>query len=149
MNNYVVTPGNINPISATKTAYNKVTLTFASAFSVGDYTLTITGVQDNDGNNIEWGNKNSETFTISAVSLDNVKVYPDPINSNVDKTLTFDGLSGTGSVSIYDAGGNLVEKDDFDQGTLSVDITGYSAGIYFYIIKNDKDKTTGKFAVVK
>ena len=149
VDNYIVTPGSISPLSATKTSATKVTLTFSIPLSTGDYTLTITGVQDTDGNSIEFGSKNSENFTISEAGLTAVKLYPNPVNSNTDENITIAGLSGTGSVSIYDAGGNLVEKDDYDTTSLVFDISGYSAGIYFYVIKNDTDTITGKFAVVK
>ncbi len=150
--NYVVTPGSEIPATATKTNTNTVELVFSADFAAGDYLLTIGGVEDLDGNKIEWGAKNSDTFTIQETNLSNLKVYPNPIRLASVQTITFTGAGSGGKIKIYDAAGNLKYEDDYEGSVITIDLVEdaeFSSGIYFYSIETDIDKVIGKFAVVR
>jgi len=111
--------------------------------------------------------KHFSIYTIGkAISsnLDNIKVYPNPINfsRSVRNTLKFGNLPRNPDITIYNISGRLVRKLTF--GTASNDGTSgkvewdgkneegdsVEMGLYIYIIKDENgDKKTGRFGVIK
>ncbi|MDD2634819.1 MAG: C10 family peptidase [Bacteroidales bacterium] len=81
------------------------------------------------------------TFTsdINDNMLDNISIYPNPANNNINIT----GITNS-NVAIYDIYGKLIKNyDKIDSTTL--DISDMSAGIYFINVSNNDDIKTIKF----
>jgi len=111
--------------------------------------------------------KHFSVYTVGsaiATDLNEVKVYPNPVNfaEAVRGTIKFDGLSRNPKIQIFDITGKLIKT--INPGTSENDGTSGHAewngkdengnrigrGLYFYIITdNEGNKTRGKFAVIK
>lgn len=85
-----------------------------------------------------------------------VKVYPNPVRLNQGQVLTFENISESAVVSIYNAGAHLVQSfsgSDLDGGRLvwdGRDRTGtlIAPGVYHYLIKKGSHKKQGKILVI-
>jgi len=85
-----------------------------------------------------------------------VKVYPNPFRPDFGQTLTFENISESAVISVYNAGGHLVRS--FSGNELSggrclwdgKDSHGVLAapGIYHYLIKKGKTKKQGKLIII-
>ncbi|MDD5686858.1 MAG: kelch repeat-containing protein [Elusimicrobia bacterium] len=99
-----------------------------------------------------------------SVNLDNLKVYPNPVNfsKSVRNTLKFTNLPKNPKIKIYNVSGRLVRT--LDTGTSNNDGTSGKAewngkneendevetGLYIYIIEGENgDKKTGRIGVIK
>ncbi len=86
--NYVVTPGDITPATATRTSVTTVQLDFASLFAPDNYVITVEGVEDTDGNGVEFSGVNTDTFAIVAVNPPGISSIDVVSNTVLDVTFT-------------------------------------------------------------
>lgn len=70
-----------------------------------------------------------------------INTYPNPTIDNI----TFELDKERGRIEIYSATGRIVRKIQATSSVVSIDLTGLSAGIYFYTFENAAGKKTGKF----
>ena len=75
-----------------------------------------------------------------------LSVFPNPSSSNVD--FTTESVDAR-NISIYDVTGKLIEKQNFIDGKLKLDVSGYATGIYMYNVIGNANQTlkTGKITV--
>ena len=97
-----------------------------------------------------------------ANDLSDVYVYPNPVNSSRNETITFANLPRYAKITIWSISGtkiNEIEERDGNGGiTYNLkDFSGsdISSGVYFYRIvmldetNEEKEEKLGKFAVIK
>lgn len=76
-----------------------------------------------------------ENLSVNVFPLDTlITVFPNPAQSQV--TITSDALLQ--SIALYDVQGRLIWTKIRNENSVSIDISGQSAGIYFLKIKTDK-----------
>jgi N-acetylneuraminic acid mutarotase len=136
--------------SATLTATGASTYTWSTsdntnAISVSPTVTTTYTLSGTDGNGCE----NTSTFTQS-VSLctgvasltkeGSISVYPNPFNA----LFTISGIELNTNISIYNTIGELVKTVQSVNTNASIDLSGYSNGIYFIKIQNDKGEVIQK-----
>jgi hypothetical protein len=79
---------------------------------------------------------------ISAISLQNLNIYPNPVN---DK-LYIETQTQIQTIEIYDIyGRHQVAETPRHQGDLSIDVLGLKSGVYFVKIVTDKGEVTKLF----
>ncbi len=90
-----------------------------------------------------------------ATDLSKVKVYPNPWKSDGGvNVITFTNLTEDATVQIYTIGGEIIIEIDADSISHSWDMKNedgedIAAGVYFYVISNDTESTTGKFVIIR
>ena len=91
------------------------------------------------------------------MSLDDVFTYPVPFQPSLGhQTITFSNMAQAATVRIYTLSGKLVQtlyETDGD-GELSWNVCNskgsmLSSGVYFYVIKSDTDKKSGKIMIIR
>ncbi|MCK5399014.1 Ig-like domain-containing protein, partial [bacterium] len=111
--NFVVTPGNITPATATRTSVTTVQLDFASLFAPDNYVITVEGVEDTDGNGVEFSGVNTGAFAIVAVNPPGIASIDVVSNTVLDVTFTEEITQATGELE----GNYLVTPGDLVPST--------------------------------
>jgi hypothetical protein len=73
-----------------------------------------------------------------------IKVYPNPATETINFSVW--NLMENGKLFVYDINGKQVSKKDFSH-TTQLDVSNFTAGIYFYQITDGNKAFTGKFVV--
>ena len=167
-NNYLFTPNNsLKDIYFNNKLPTRVKLTTEKPFgSIGrEYVLKIENIRSTSetGSFPITRNSGSEiVLTSNAENLDDIYVYPNPVNFDNDEYLTFANLTSVVEIYIFTIDGIFVQKVVEDDGNGGVDWNlmdvnnqKVSSGIYFYkaisydnLDRKLKEKI-GKFAVIK
>ncbi|MCK4642191.1 VCBS repeat-containing protein [bacterium] len=90
-----------------------------------------------------------------ATDLENIVVYPNPWKSDGGvSVVTFANLTENAIVQIYTIGGEIIIEIDADSMSYSWNLKNeagedIAAGVYFYVISNDTESTTGKFVIIR
>jgi len=166
--NYSFSPNNIlKHINFNDIEHKSVKITTENPFgSIGrEYVLKIRNIRSSSETGFLPINSNSGSvivLTANADNLDDIYVYPNPINSSTEPTLTFANLTKKVDIFIFSIDGVFVRKITEEDGNGGVDwnlrdennrIIG--SGIYFYKafsldnFGNTLQEKIGKFAVVK
>lgn len=167
-NNYSFSPNNkVKSINFYQDQKNSIVLISENPFeSVGtEYVLRINNIfsSKNSGYLPIAENSGSEiVFTSFTDNLDNIYVYPNPVNLSENSKVTFANLTSLVDIYIFSLDGkliNLVTERDGNGGTdwnlLDKNNESIGSGIYIYkAIAKDKDdkklhEKIGKFAVIK
>lgn len=167
-NNYSFSPNNeVKSINFYQDQKNSVVLISKNPFgSIGmEYVLRINNIFSSreSGNLPISENSGSEiVFTSFADNLDDIYVYPNPVNLTENSKVTFANLTSFVDIYIFSLDGkliNLVTERDGNGGTdwnlLDKNNQSIGSGIYIYkaIAKDADDKKLhekiGKFAVIK
>ncbi len=85
----------------------------------------------------------TEVKQLSAVSKQ-INVYPNPANETIN--FATNNLMENGKLIVYDISGKQVNKIDFVNAT-QLDVSNFTAGLYFYQITDGSKIVTGKFVV--
>jgi len=85
------------------------------------------------------------TTAIRENSIDLVKVYPNPVLNN----LRIENLYDATNINIYNVMGQVVRTIPSATGSISVDMSNLSNGLYFIKMQNGKTVRTEKIQVVK
>lgn len=82
-----------------------------------------------------------EALSVTVPVFDNsVKMYPNPANELVNVKAT----TSINSIEIYDVQGRILATSLFNETSVSLDLTKYSAGIYYLKIKTDEGSKVEK-----
>jgi hypothetical protein len=87
-------------------------------------------------------------LTLPSQDVDNqyfVKLFPNPFNDNL--TILTEGVTGDVDLKIFNTHGQIIfnKKDNFtEKNTLTISLKDIPAGFYFYQIKYDKKRISGK-----
>ncbi len=168
ISNYTITPNNIvSNISFYNNSKNTLQITTKKPFgSIGkEYTLTIKNlVSSKETGNIPLKENvgNQIVLVTSAENIDNVYVYPNPVNITEFGQVTFANLTNNVEIYIYQLDGKFITKliEEDSNGGITwnlMDNTNkqISSGIYIYriIAYNQTGEVTqekiGKFAVTR
>ena len=79
-------------------------------------------------------------------ALIELSVYPNPSSTTVNFVTE---SAEAKQILVYDVTGKLVEKQNFTDGKLKLDVSGYSAGLFMYTVIGNNNQTlkTGKVTV--
>ena len=77
--------------------------------------------------------------------FESVKLYPNPVRGN----LKIENLNEATDISIYNIMGQEVQKVSSAMGSVEIDMSGLSNGLYFVKMQNGKNIRTEKIQVVK
>lgn len=110
--------------------------------------------------NAAWSPKSGDTLDIDNSSivlgvgnipehLDNINVYPNPANTEVN--LAISGLFPGATVEVYDMTGRAMGTFPVRNNFLTINTQSFNTGIYIYRLLNDSgnELNAGKFSVVK
>ncbi|PID28921.1 MAG: hypothetical protein CSB55_02315 [Candidatus Cloacimonadota bacterium] len=142
---------------------DKVKLKFKSKIKVSNepYKLEIAKLKDSAGNEIALNNRIVDFGLTEISNLNYVEVVPNPLYCNEFEHFRFLNLplNKAGSIAIYDFSGKLVYKETIAPRTINNNEFTWNAknkssqpaasGIYFYVLKFDKDIKKGKIAVIR
>jgi hypothetical protein len=76
-----------------------------------------------------------------------IRVYPNPANNILNIQLS--SIINKEELFITDVLGNSVYHQTLNNLTTNIDVSGFSNGVYFYQITNNKETYRGKFVVEK
>lgn len=100
-------------------------------------------------NNVDW-QKSTPTVGVQeqVKALVSVSLYPNPANNEVTIETS---LNNTNYIEILDLTGKLIEKISFNNPKITISVTDYNSGFYFYNIYdvNGSVLHSNKFAVTK
>lgn len=166
LSNYILKP--TGTISGVKpgTNENDVLITLDPSSVIGalgmNYTITSQNVDAKSGRNITKGSGNTLGFTLSANQLDNVFVYPNPINLNEKPVIMFANLTPLAIVTIYNLDRNVIKTLTETNGNGGVEWDGtdsngnlLNSGTYLYkVTGTNKDGISmesglKKFLIIK
>ena len=115
------------------------------------YELRFDGLEDEAGNRIN----GSLTLSITAASLDQVRVFPNPFFPGRGQ-LTWGFLTAEAVVHIYDMGGQLLRTLEEGNGDGGVKWDGRNqagkpidSGVYLYKVMGAGEERVGKFALIR
>ena len=99
------------------------------------------------------GRKTESTPTSHSLTLDRVKVYPNP-TSDLLYVESFEDNESTADYQLYDATGKLIISKNValqaGANKISFDMQSYAAGTYYLMIKQSKDEnSTLSFKILK
>lgn len=104
---------------------------------LGDFSL---GTASGDGTAL-FNLSYNATLSVDEFGLDEFQIYPNPSKDYV----MLEGLTGFGTISIFDANGRCLNKMEISTSDFSLDISNLSKGVYFIEIKFGESKVTKKF----
>ncbi|MCK4644462.1 VCBS repeat-containing protein [bacterium] len=88
-------------------------------------------------------------------NLENILVYPNPVDKNQMENVIFANLTENCNIKVYAISGELVFEKELNQIEYSWNMKNndgeeIKSGVYIYVIENDKgERKTGKIAVVR
>jgi hypothetical protein len=71
-------------------------------------------------------------------------IYPNP-SENIVKIFYPDNFSGVNTLSVYDEFGKLIFSNESIQGTIHIDISQFTSGMYFVCVEAERGRITGRF----
>ena len=97
-----------------------------------------------------------ETSSFMTSDGPKIKVYPNPVRFDLGQVLTFENVSESATVSVYNSGAHLVRAfrgDELDGGRVVWDGRDrrgvlIAPGVYHYIIQKGSRKKRGKLLVI-
>ena len=169
LSNYTFDPD--NKVTSVSTGSNKksITLDLKGQKPVGsigrEYVLRLNNIRSS----IETGNVlinegagSYVVITSFANDLSDVYVYPNPVNSSKNESITFANLPRYAKITIWSISGTKINEIDERDGNGGVtynlkDFSGgdISSGVYFYRIvmldetNDEKEEKLGKFAIIR
>lgn len=116
------------------------TTSFTSSFSPGSTTTGTTTTIDKSYLGTMTG------IAVHQGQLNDLLVYPNPANSVVNFSTENKTVK---EIRVYDITGKLVEKQNFGEGNLKLDVSDYNKGLYIYSLLNTGGETlkTGKLTI--
>lgn len=90
------------------------------------------------------------TITLSASTLAEVIVYPNPVEAC--NQVTFDKLPAGTNIYIYDVSGNRIAsftRTEHERDRRVWELFGISSGVYIYVLASETDKRIGKLSVIR
>ena len=79
--------------------------------------------------------------SVNDLSASSIRVYPNPAAT----VLTIESLEVIHSVRVYDLNGRLLQDQRPGTGTVSLDVAGWQAGLYFVQLSSNRETRTLKF----
>ncbi|MDZ7373461.1 MAG: S8 family serine peptidase [candidate division KSB1 bacterium] len=121
------------------------------------YRVEVGNVHSRSGVRIRAGIGDRVDLRFEAMDLSEMVVYPNPWRPDIGTgTITFGGLPRGTEVTILDSSGRTLRRLRVDRegGGVSWNLTSESgepvaAGIYLFLVRNDREQRVGKFAVVR
>ena len=95
---------------------------------------------------------NSLVDAVEKVSLDKVKIYPNPGNGlfKIVNSTSGQYSSKPFHYSVYDSYGKCINNAVYSEGSeILIDISGYPSGIYFIVFYSDDGIKTFKYSLIK
>jgi len=92
-----------------------------------------------------------QTVFVLHDGVESLSVYPNPCKSGNDLTIDLGNSSNIASVSIVDAVGNVVfrQENGIDSGLQFVDINNLSSGIYLVVVRDISNKSITRKLIVQ
>lgn len=85
-----------------------------------------------------------KAFVSETLSDKTIKIYPNPTKGILKIEIVGWTETDTGSVAMFNAGGTRLLSTPLTESTLTLDITGYTSGLYLMHIKLGENETTWK-----
>ncbi|MEL6659515.1 MAG: T9SS type A sorting domain-containing protein, partial [Bacteroidota bacterium] len=79
--------------------------------------------------------------SVNELSVSSLRAYPNPAAT----VLTIEAVEVIRSVRVYDLNGRLIQDQSPGTGIVSLDVTGWQAGLYFVQLSSDRETRTLKF----
>src|SRR5690606_13006106 len=78
-----------------------------------------------------------------------INIYPNPSKTGVFTITNKNGLLNDTSLNIYEINGKHLSKqlDIFKNGIFNLDLSGYSKGMYFILLKSENEISTHKIVI--
>jgi len=83
--------------------------------------------------------------SVNENTMASVKIYPNPVNSN----LKIENMNEVTDINIYNVTGQVVRTIPSATGSIDVDMSNLSNGLYFIKMQNGKNVRTEKIQVVR
>ncbi len=96
------------------------------------------------GNGMFVGNANTTAVTAIEGGNEKLSIFPNPASDAIH--FKMDGLTEKGKLEIFDISGKQMISGEFT-GNVGVNVSSYSAGLYFYHLSIGSKNYTGKFVV--
>lgn len=121
------------------------------------YYLTIKNVKDRQGNLLDDSKANRLAIILSAETLAEVMVYPNPFNANTtQQNLMFANLPRGTEILIFSASGQFLKRLEENNGAGGVtwdlrteDGNVIGSGVYIYVARLNGEEKKGKFMIIR
>lgn len=106
----------------------------------GNQTSRTLSVQAVDAPIFDW-----QTASINNSSINSIKVYPNPVSTELNIEQSFDDTAvHVSDISLFSLSGVLLEQHKSESLFFTLDMTPYSEGIYVLIVKTSKGEYSWK-----